>query len=158
MVRSRQLLLCGGVIDTEQNTSLECRSGSKDVSSRGRQEPGMLLHANVRRSQMASKTNRPPCVSVSPRGLERGSGGRGGGESWEVPGQVNPQGVVPGGVSHLHVSNSLRPRGRQPTRLLCPWHSPGKNTGVGSHALLQGIFQTQGSNLDLLYYRQFLHL
>ena len=32
-------------------------------------------------------------------------------------------------------------------RLLCPWESPGKNTGVGCHALLQGIFPTQGSNL-----------
>ena len=31
-------------------------------------------------------------------------------------------------------------------RLLCPWDSPGKNTGVGCHALLQGIFPTQGSN------------
>ena len=31
-------------------------------------------------------------------------------------------------------------------RLLCPWDPPGKNTGVGYHALLQGIFQTQGSN------------
>ena len=28
--------------------------------------------------------------------------------------------------------------------------SPGKNTGVGCHALLQGIFLTQGSNLHLL--------
>ena len=34
--------------------------------------------------------------------------------------------------------------GLQPTRLLCPWDSPGKNTGVGCHALLQGIFPTQG--------------
>ena len=34
-----------------------------------------------------------------------------------------------------------------PTRLLCPRDSPGKNTGVGCHALLQGIFQTEGSNL-----------
>ena len=31
--------------------------------------------------------------------------------------------------------------------LLCPWDSPGKNTEVGCHALLQGIFPTQGSNL-----------
>ena len=37
-----------------------------------------------------------------------------------------------------------------PTSLLCPWDSPGKNTGVGCHALLQGIFPTQGSNLHLL--------
>ena len=33
---------------------------------------------------------------------------------------------------------------------LCPWDSPGKNTGVGCHALLQGIFLTQGLNLYLL--------
>ena len=32
----------------------------------------------------------------------------------------------------------------------CPWDSPGKNTGVGCHALLQGIFPTQGLNLHLL--------
>ena len=33
------------------------------------------------------------------------------------------------------------------TRILCPWDSPGKNTRVGCHALLQGLFPTQGSNL-----------
>ena len=36
-------------------------------------------------------------------------------------------------------------RGLQPARLLCPWDSPSKNTGVSCHALLQGIFLTQGS-------------
>ena len=35
-------------------------------------------------------------------------------------------------------------------RLLYPWDSPGKNTGVGCHFLLQGIFLTQGSKLSLL--------
>ena len=35
-------------------------------------------------------------------------------------------------------------------RLLCPWGSPSKNTGVGCHALLQGIFPTQGSNPSVL--------
>ena len=35
------------------------------------------------------------------------------------------------------VSDSLRPHGLQPTRLLRPWNSPGKNTGVGCHFLLQ---------------------
>ena len=35
------------------------------------------------------------------------------------------------------MSDSLRPHRRQPTRLLCPWDSPGKNTGVGCHILLQ---------------------
>ena len=49
------------------------------------------------------------------------------------------------------VSDSLHPYGLQPTRLLCPWDSPGKHTGVGCHALLQGIFPTQGLNLSLLH-------
>ena len=33
-----------------------------------------------------------------------------------------------------------------PIRFLCPWTSPGKNAGVCSHSLLQGIFLSQGSN------------
>ena len=37
-----------------------------------------------------------------------------------------------------------------PARLLCPWDSPGKNTGVGCQARLQGFFPTQGSNPPLL--------
>ena len=44
----------------------------------------------------------------------------------------------------------------KPARLLCPWDSPGKNTGVGCHPLLQGIFLTQGSNPSLLHCRQIL--
>ena len=51
----------------------------------------------------------------------------------------------------------LRPRGLLPTRFLCPWDSPGKNTRVGSHSLLQGIFLTQGLNLGLLHWRQILY-
>ena len=43
------------------------------------------------------------------------------------------------------------------TSLLCPWDSPGKNPGVGSHSLLQGIFPTQGSNLSLLHCRWILY-
>ena len=35
------------------------------------------------------------------------------------------------------MSDSVRPHGLQPTRLLRPWDSPGKNTGVGCHFLLQ---------------------
>ena len=41
--------------------------------------------------------------------------------------------------------------------LLCPWDFPGKNTGVGSLPLLQGIFPTQGLNLALLHCRQILY-
>ena len=47
--------------------------------------------------------------------------------------------------------------GLQPARLLCPWDSPGKNTGVGCHFLLQGILPTQGSNQGLPRCRQILH-
>ena len=46
---------------------------------------------------------------------------------------------------------ALQPCGLQPTRLLCPWDSPGKNTGVACHDLLQGIFLTQESNPNLLH-------
>ena len=83
------------------------------------------------------------------------------------------------------MSDSVRPHRWQPTRLPCPWDSPGKNTGVGScsvmsnslriHSLysawnspgqntgfcslslLQGIFPTQESNWALLHYRQILY-
>ena len=48
------------------------------------------------------------------------------------------------------MSDSLRPHGLWPTRLLRPWDFPGKNTGVGCHFFLQGIFQTQGLNLGHL--------
>ena len=49
------------------------------------------------------------------------------------------------------VSDSLQPCGLKPARLLCPWNSPGKNTGVSCHSFLQGIFLTQGSNPHLLH-------
>ena len=44
------------------------------------------------------------------------------------------------------MSKSLRPHGLKPTRILCPWNFPGKNTGVGCHFLLQRIFRTQRLN------------
>ena len=55
------------------------------------------------------------------------------------------------------MSNSLQSHGLEPTGLLYPWNSPGKDTGVGCHFLLQGIFPTQGSNPDLLHCRQTLY-
>ena len=60
-------------------------------------------------------------------------------------------------VSCSVLSDSLRPHGLLGLLgLLCPWDSPGKNTGVSCHFLLQGIFPTQGSNpyrLCLLHVR-----
>ena len=48
------------------------------------------------------------------------------------------------------MSDCLQPYGLQPSRLLCPRDSLGRNTGVGCHFLLQEFFPTQGSNLQLL--------
>ena len=62
-----------------------------------------------------------------------------------------------GSVSHSFVSNSLWPRLLWPARLLWSWNSPGKNTSVGFHFLLQGIFITQGLNLSLLHCREILY-
>ena len=51
-------------------------------------------------------------------------------------------------LSRLVVSDSLQLHGLY-VWLLCPCNFPGKNTGVGCHFLLQGIFPTQGSNPHL---------
>ena len=59
-----------------------------------------------------------------------------------------PQTEEPGRCSI--VSDSLLPHGLYPARLLCPWDSPGKNTRVGCHALLQGNYLALGLNLCLL--------
>ena len=45
--------------------------------------------------------------------------------------------------------DSLPPRGLYPSGILFPWDSPGKNTGVGSHSLLQETFPTPASNPGL---------
>ena len=55
------------------------------------------------------------------------------------------------------VPDSLWPHGLQPTRLLCLWDFPGKDTGMGCHFLLQEIFETQGSNSGPLRCRQMLY-
>ena len=60
-------------------------------------------------------------------------------------------------VSRSVVSSSLLSHGLQPTRLLCPWDFPDKNTGASCLSFLHGIFPTQGLNLCLLYCRQILY-
>ena len=56
-------------------------------------------------------------------------------------------------VSHLVLSDSWQSHRLWPTKLLCPWNSLGKNTRVGCHSILQGIFPIQG----LLLFRQILY-
>ena len=65
------------------------------------------------------------------------------------PWKLKSRSVVSGSVTCLVCGLSVKfPR---------PWNSPGKNTGVGCHSLLQGIFRTQGSNLGLSHCRQILY-
>ena len=54
-------------------------------------------------------------------------------------------------LSCSFMSDSLWSHELQTTGLLCPWDFPGKNSRVGCHALLQGIFPTQGSNSSFLH-------
>ena len=64
-------------------------------------------------------------------------------------------------LAHAHsVAQSCltlcNPTDCSPLGFLCPWDSPGRNTGVGCHCLLQVIFPTQGSNphfLPLLHWK-----
>ena len=58
-------------------------------------------------------------------------------------------------MSHSIMSDFVTPW-TAATRILCPWNSPARNTGVGSRSLLQGIFLTQELNLGLLHHRQIL--
>ena len=60
-----------------------------------------------------------PCPSASPRVCS------------------NWPGYLAAAAKSLQSCPTVRPQRRQPTRLLCPWDSPGKNTGVGCHFLLQ---------------------
>ena len=60
-------------------------------------------------------------------------------------------------VSCSVMSDSLAPHWLYLGRFHCPWNSPGKNIGVGSHSLLYKIFLTQGSNPGLPHCRQILY-
>ena len=50
-------------------------------------------------------------------------------------------------------TQSCPAHGLEPSRLVCPWDSPGKNTGLGCHFLLQGIFLTQEWNVSLQHWQ-----
>ena len=69
---------------------------------------------------------------------------------WSYWYQIGPTTVHVRVLSHFSSAESLWLHGLSPTRLLCPQDYPGNNNGVGCHALLQGIFPNQGSNLGLL--------
>ena len=88
---------------------------------------------------------------------EKKKGGRnkkGGREGKLLESQGDANSVLVAVLSCSVMSSSLLPHGLQPSRFLCPWTSPGKNTEVDSHSFLQGIFPTQGLNLGLPHCRQ----
>ena len=58
-------------------------------------------------------------------------------EYWSGLPFPSPKNVSAAAAKSLQSCPTLRPHRRQPTRLPCPWDSPGKNTGVGCHFLLQ---------------------
>ena len=69
---------------------------------------------------------------------------------------VNAEGVAPKSLTRIMRCTQSCPTlcdpvdCSPPARLLCPWNSPDKNTGVGCHLLLPGVFPTQRSNSQLL--------
>ena len=77
------------------------------------------------------------------------------------PTLCDPREPSPVGVPPWNSPDTMRLQSPwSPAKLLCPWNSPGKNTGVGCHFLLQGIFPTQRSNpllLCPLHYRCVLY-
>ena len=60
-------------------------------------------------------------------------------------------------LSHFSHVQLFVTYGLQPVRLLCPWHSPGMNGGVGNHALLQGTVPIRALNPHLLNCMWILH-
>ena len=59
------------------------------------------------------------------------------------------------------MSDSVRPYGQQPTRPICPWDSPGKNSGVGCHFLLPGKCYSRTNKMHLrklCYFTDFLKI
>ena len=78
-------------------------------------------------------------------------------EVHEVNHMQNSWSMLNAVFSHVQLFDLLRPHGPQSAGLLCPWDSPGKNVGVGCHALLQGISPTQALHPGLLHCRQILY-
>ena len=76
---------------------------------------------------------------------------------WSLPLTSPGGGVGVGGIVVKSCLTLVTPWTQAPARLLCPWDSPGKNTGVGYHFLLQGMFLTHGSKPGLLHCRQILY-
>ena len=119
-----------------------------DLPDPGMEPDSPALQADCLRSEPPGKAPRGCCGFT---GRER---------TWasHVAGENSPLNrLCARSVSCSVVSSSLLFHGLEPTRLLCPWDFPGKNTGASCLSFLHGIFPTQGLNLCLLYCRQILY-
>ena len=74
---------------------------------------------------------------------------------FHVLAMVNSAAVKIGVHTCSVMSDSLQAHRLLPIRFLCPSDYPDKNTRIGCHFLLQGIFSTQGSNLHLLHWQEY---
>ena len=81
---------------------------------------------------------------VTPLGVQRGGWGLIPGRSTKISYAVHTCSVA------QSCPIPCNPMDCSPPGSSCPWDSPGKNTAVGCHAFLQGIFPTQGCSLCLL--------
>ena len=111
---------------------------------------GTMMQRGVREAAAEQDFGTVPRVLETPEGRNGEETGRG---SRQRERQGRKEKGFPGALSESRsvVSDSLRPRGLYSLR-----SSPGQDTGVGSHSLLQGIFPTQGSNPGLPHCRQIL--
>ena len=125
--------------------------GEKEWGGR-REDKGGRGRMGIRRKERRRESGRM---------RRRGTGGRGGGKKGRVEGRKgrgelggSDKALLRSGCTCLTtcvlscsvMSDPLLLHGLGPARLLCPWDSPGENTGACCHALLQGIFPTLGSN------------
>ena len=149
--------LCDNVILVKQNTEQQGKVHPVSCSYcqvNTCQDTGLFLpgHRHLSQANEGGRVPRPKNYRKMPVGKARW---------WRHPREA--VGCGDGGELWLKVKVlvaqsclSLQPHGLWPTRLLSPWNSPGKDTGVGSHSRLQG-FPTQGLNSGLLHYRQVLY-
>ena len=126
----------GNLAHTDHREAVECRCESHCPTA----YLPVDLDLGVEREKLALRRDqgRGAVAGIALSGSARNS------PNWSRPNVLRAKSLQ----SCLTLCNSM-----EPTRLLCPWDPPGKNTGMGCHVLLQGIFPTQGSTLYLLCLR-----
>ena len=105
------------------------RPGGATDGFRGLYPPSRPWHG------LCTPPQTPDLKHIDRRGLE---------VTWLISGSFRLNACTACSVSWLRLT-LCDPHGLQPAGILCPWNSPGKDTGVGCHSLLQGLFLIQRS-------------